>query len=84
MYSYSKNPALVLQRLRDIAVKDTPPGFEYVDHKDLNWTDTRPVGVVARYSTELGEITVAFLMLDMQQQLQRDTAQFAAAAKNGG
>jgi hypothetical protein len=76
-YSFLETPRAILDHLRHTAKNDAPNGFDYQGHEDIPFTDWRPVGFVARYAMERGEVKVIFLILDMRQQLQRDTAKTA-------
>lgn len=70
-YSYLSNPSDVLNYLRATAETDPPAGFTYIGREEMPQTDARPVGFIARYKTDLGEIAVVFLLLDMEQHAQR-------------
>jgi hypothetical protein len=71
-YSYLPNPADVLDHLRTMAEKNVLAGYTYVGREEIPRTDSRPVGFIARYKTDSGElIAVVFLVLDMEQSAQR-------------
>ena len=76
-YSFLENPSSILDHLQKTARDDAPTGFKYHGHQDITFTDSRPVGFIARYGVDLGEIKVVFLVLDMQQHLQRNAAKTA-------
>jgi hypothetical protein len=77
-YAYIDSPALILDHLRHTAAHDAPAGFTHRLNEDFVLNDSQPLGFVARYAGELGDVTVAFLVLDMGQQVQRDAAKVAA------
>lgn len=76
-YSYVETSASVVERLRLIAKSDAPSGFTFDKQEDHPQTDSRPTGFSAFYKTDLGEVRVVFLVLDMQQQAQREAAALA-------
>ncbi|WP_316169052.1 MULTISPECIES: hypothetical protein [unclassified Bradyrhizobium] len=71
-YSYLPNTADVIDYLRKTAEADAPEGFTYVRRDEIDKTDGRPAGFVARYQADLAEVAVVFLVLDMQQSAQRE------------
>ena len=77
-YSTIKNPASVATYLRNVAKKEAPSGFTYIDCDEIRRTDSRPTGLAARYKDEFGEIKVVFLILDVAQYIQRTAATIAA------
>jgi hypothetical protein len=79
-YSYVDNPASVLNYLKHSAEHDAPAGFSYRQRKDIPHTDAGPVGFIARYAAQFGDIDIVFLVLDMKQQPQRDAAKTAAGS----
>jgi hypothetical protein len=76
-YSFLESPSGILEHLRNTAKNDAPKGFDYLGQEDIPFTDSRPVGIIARYAMDQGEVKVVFLILDIRQQLQRDTAKTA-------
>jgi len=77
-YSYVTDPGSVVAELKREAQALAPTGFAFTGAEDLPLTDARPTGFVASYRASLGEVRVVFLVLDMQQQAQRDAAATAA------
>ena len=77
-YAYVEKPASVLDYLRQTAESDAPAGFRYLSRDEIPHTDSRPVGFVARYAAEFGEVKVVFLVLDMSQDRQKGAAKAAA------
>jgi hypothetical protein len=80
-YSYIEDPASILIHLKKTAEDDAPPGFRYRLSEDLPHTDSQPVGFIARYEGEFGEVKMVFLVLNMGQHRQKAAAK--AAAKSG-
>ncbi len=79
-YSYVDNPETVLDELNRIATADAPPGFEFDQIIQIPLTDSRPPGFSALYKTALGNIKVAFILMDMHQAKQRLAAELADAS----
>jgi tetratricopeptide (TPR) repeat protein len=79
-YSYVDEPGTVLGELNRIASGDAPFGFVFEQATQIPLTDSRPPGFLASYKTSLGDIKVAFLLMDMQQAAQRGAAKVAAAS----
>jgi len=80
-YSYIKNPASILPKLKEIAKNDAPDGFEFKDIIDIPLTDSRPTGFFARYKAEFGEVKIVFLVLDLEQHHQKRAAKMAGQHK---
>jgi hypothetical protein len=76
-YATIENPASIFDHLRRAAKDDVPAGFVYIDCKDIEQTDSRPTGLIARYKGEFGEIKVVFLVLDLGQHIQSNAAKAA-------
>jgi len=70
-YAYIAEAGSVLPELKAIASSDPPEGFVFQNMAELP-VDGRPPGFVATYATSTGEVTVAFMVLDMLQQAQRN------------
>jgi hypothetical protein len=75
-YAYIEDKEGLMRSLETLAEMASPPGFTYLGHDD-----SRPPGFVARYSADFGEVKVVFLVLNLGQQRQRQTAKTAAATK---
>lgn len=75
-YATIEGPASIIEHLRQ-AAKDPPAGFDYIDCKNIEQTDSRPTGLVARYRGEFGDVKVVFLVLDFGQHIQRNAAKLA-------
>jgi hypothetical protein len=71
-YSYLPNTADILVHLQTTAEHNVPPGFTYIRREEIPRTDGRPAGFIARYKTDLAEVAVVFLILDMEQKAQRE------------
>jgi hypothetical protein len=80
-YAYVEDKASLLTFLERIADSAQPPGFSFKGREPIPHTDSRPPGFIARYEGDFGEVKVIFLVLNMGQQRQRDTAKVAAATK---
>ena len=78
-YSYLQNTDKVLDYLRATAKNDVPPAHTYLGCKEL--PAGCPEGFVARYKTDLIEVAVVFLVLDMEQHAQREAGK--AGRPNG-
>jgi hypothetical protein len=76
-YATIESPASITDHLRRAAKDDVPAGFVYIDCKNIEHTDSRPTGLIARYKGEFGEIKVVFLILDLGQHIQRNAATIA-------
>lgn len=76
-YATIENPASIADQLRRAAKDDVPSGFNYIDSADIRHTDSRPIGLIARYRGEFGDIKVVFLILDLGQHIQRNAAKTA-------
>jgi hypothetical protein len=76
-YADIENPASVLDHLRQLAAREPPPRFYYTNSEDLPHVDAKPPGFVARYKGESDDVRVAFLVLDIRKQRQRDAAEAA-------
>ena len=79
-YSYVENPGAVLVELNRIATADAPPGFAFEQITEIPLTDSRPPGFLASYKTNLGNIKVFFILMDMRQAAQRTAAKLADAS----
>jgi Tetratricopeptide repeat len=79
-YAYIANPASVLDLLRTIAKDKMPDGFTFDGCEDVPLTDSRPSGLIARYTGEFGEVKVVFLVVDLGQHHQKAAAKTAAAS----
>jgi hypothetical protein len=79
-YSYVTEPSAVIAELKKAAQSQAPTGFQYQGVVDIPLTDTRPTGFIASYKSDMGEKKVAFLLMEMQQQAQRDAAALAGAS----
>ena len=77
-YAYIKNPNSILDKLEHIAKHDAPEGFVYLWREDIPYTDSRPAGFLAHYKGEFATVKVAFLVLDMGQDAQKEAARTAA------
>jgi hypothetical protein len=80
-YAYIKNPASILDYLKDMAEKEVPSAFVYKKREDVPHTDSRPPGFVAEYEGQFGPVKVVFLILDMAQEAQLEAAKLSAATK---
>jgi len=77
-YSYVAEPGDVLTELRRIAQEESPNGFSLTRLQDLPLVASTPIGFWATYDSQLGEVKVVFLLLDMDQHAQRDAARAAS------
>jgi hypothetical protein len=79
-YSYVEDPASVrVSHLKGSARRDAPAGFTFQALDDILLVDSQPLGFVARYSGQLGQVHVVFLILDLFQGVQRQAAKTAAS-----
>jgi hypothetical protein len=60
---------------------EAPAGFTYRQRVDIHFTDYQPVGFVAQYGGESGDVKVVFLVLDMDQYPQKEAAKTAAISR---
>lgn len=80
VYSYVAQPETVLDKMRDIARDNAPSGFAYVGQTSLEQIGSQPPGFMAEYRHTMGNAFVVFLVADLRQQAQRDSAAAARAA----
>jgi hypothetical protein len=76
-YAYGEDPASITPLLHTLAKEAAPTGFRYISSGEIPFTDSRPIGLVARYAGEFGEVKVVFLVLNMGQHHQRQAAKAA-------
>jgi tetratricopeptide (TPR) repeat protein len=76
-YSYIKNPASIVSKLKEFAEHNAPTGFSFMDISDIPLTDSRPAGFFARYNAEFEEVKVVFLVLNLGQHHQKGAAKIA-------
>jgi hypothetical protein len=79
-YAYNNDVDGILLYL-DTMLRSPPDGFEYVAHTPIVASDSGPGGFRVRYKRGTGEITMCFLVLDMEQALQANAAKAAAVKK---
>ena len=77
IYAYIDDQRALRSYLEKMAQTHAPRGFDYAGHEAFPFTDSRPSGFVARYASELGEVKVVFLVLDMGMRRQLDAAKLA-------
>jgi hypothetical protein len=73
-YAFVNDIAPVINVLKSAAKDDAPAGFKFLKLEDIPVTDSRPHGFVASYETSTAICKVAFLVLDLAQQKQKDAA----------
>ncbi|MDA8118896.1 MAG: hypothetical protein M0Z85_02340 [Gammaproteobacteria bacterium] len=78
-YAYVADIVSLVATLKTISEHDAPQGFAFSGSEDLPHTDTRPHGFMARYNSQLGEVKVVFLVLDLEQSAQKAAAEVAAS-----
>jgi hypothetical protein len=78
-YAYVKDTDEVIQYLKEMAKKEAPPALRYKRRDDISKTDSRPKGFVAEYEGPHAPVKVVFLLLDMEQEAQREAANLSAA-----
>jgi tetratricopeptide (TPR) repeat protein len=71
-YSYSPEPGKVMEILKAIARDEAPKGFQFQNLEDIPIPGSGPPEFRATYSSQMGNVKVVFLLLDLQQQDQRD------------
>ena len=71
----------VLEHLKAVARDNPPAGIEYVKSEDLPFSDSGPRGFSATYRSDKGERQVHFLVLDLNQGLEKNAAQAAQSLK---
>jgi hypothetical protein len=77
-YSYVDEPSSLLNYIKPAAQGESPPGFTYKGIiKDIELTDSRPIGFIAEYEGPMGRLKVVFLVLDMRQLAQQEAAKTA-------
>lgn len=77
-YSYHSIPASVLIEIGKIARENAPDGFKYLGQQELMSESTQPPGFIAQYQSSAGQVQVVFLLLDLQQEVQRQAARSAS------
>lgn len=82
-YAYLEKTAEVNAYLKQMAETEAPLAFKFSQIHDIPKTDSLPPGFIAEYEGEHGPVKVVFLLLDMQQEAQREAAKMAAATKSG-
>src|SRR5579871_928717 len=80
-YAYVEKTAAVIDYLKEMAQKEAPGAFKYRRRDDIDKKDSQPPGFIAEYEAEHGPVKVVFLLLDMQQETQRDAAKLSAVTK---
>jgi hypothetical protein len=80
-YAYVEKTADVINYLKEMAEKEAPSAFKYQRRDDIDKKDSQPPGFIAEYEGEHGPVKVVFLLLDMQQEAQRDAAKLSAITK---
>ncbi len=80
-YAYIKNPATIVDYLKEVAEKEAPNSFKYKRAEDIPHTDARPPGFIAEYEGQYGPVKVVFLVLDMAQEAQQEAANLSALTK---
>jgi hypothetical protein len=81
-YAYVEKSAEIIDYLKKMAENDAPGAFKYQRRDDIAKTDSRPPGFIAEYEGAHGPVKVVFLLLDMQQEAQRDAAKLSATTKS--
>jgi hypothetical protein len=79
-YADVADPASVLDCLKGIAAREQPPRFNYITSTELPVVDSKPPGFIARYKGGFGDMAVAFLVVDIRKQPQRDAAKVAGSS----
>ena len=77
IYAHRGDLASAVERLKELARDGAPSGFVFANVRDLRHEDSGPAGFVAYFTSELGEVRVVFLLLDMAQVAQRKAASTA-------
>jgi hypothetical protein len=80
-YARVDDKAELLKTLEAAAEHASPRGFKHLRSELIPFEESRPPGFIARYTGESGEITVIFLVLNIDQQRQRDAGKTAGATK---
>jgi hypothetical protein len=80
-YAYSSDLSELFMFLESMAEMSIPSGFLFKSLEQIPRVDARPLGITALYESQLGEVRVVFLILDLGQKLQRDAAASAGATK---
>lgn len=73
-YSRIANPGALLKVLDERMRTHGPAGFQFERADKIPFTDSRPIGRIARYRGEFGEVSVVFLILDLGQHIQKGAA----------
>lgn len=76
-YSRIDDPTSIADLLKDDVAKNTPAGLTLIDCKEIPRTDSKPTGLIARYKSEIGEVKVVFLILDLRQNIAHQAAKLA-------
>jgi hypothetical protein len=71
----------VLEHLKAVARENPPAGIEYLKAEDLPFSDSGPRGFSATYRSDSGERQVHFLVLDLNQGLEKNAAKAAQSLK---
>lgn len=77
-FSRTPNQAAILRELERIAKEEAPHGYAFQAIHDLPAAGDAPAGLVARFRDDRGDLTLTFLVIDLEQ-----AAQKAAAATSG-
>jgi hypothetical protein len=80
-YAYVKRTDEIIEYLKDMAEKEAPAAFKYKKRDEITQTDSRPPGFIAEYEGQHAPVKVVFLLLDMEQEAQRDAARQSAVTK---
>ncbi len=77
-YAYVADIVSLIATLKAISEHYAPAGFGFSGSEDIPHTDSRPHGFMARYNSQVGEVKVVFLVLDLGQSAQKAAAKVAA------
>jgi hypothetical protein len=81
-YAYVESLCPVLEHLKKIAQSSAPSGWHYRREWDLPKSGTLPIGFMAEYLSDNEVVTVVFLILNIGQNLQRESAITAQRGKS--
>lgn len=74
----------IRKELHHIAETKAPKDFQFVQISEIPLTNSMPTGFTAQYRSSTGLVKVAFLILDLVQQIQRDAAKLAQKSNPRG
>jgi hypothetical protein len=79
-YEMSGDQGGVLEHLKRTSRENAPEGITFVSHAEIPFTDSRPNGFIATYDTAVGRRKTIFLVLDLNQGVQKEAAKMADAS----